>query len=569
MRIILSAMLGLSLAACTQPAEPPSRPSPEPATLRVLGQGEVVGFRHERGSDVWRGLAFAAPPLGDLRWRAPRPVAHHDGVFEALDSPGRCAQLTNGFDNGLEPDQLIGSEDCLYLDIYAPADAAGRDLPVMFWIHGGANTWGYAAQYDASQLALDQDVIVVVAQYRLGALGWFAHPALRADASMPHDAAANFALLDQIAGLAWVRDNVAAFGGNAGNVTIFGESAGGHDVAALMASPPAAGLFHRAIIQSGSMRSVSLAAAEGSAPLPDSALDEIAGLPAGELIAGPDASAPALRAASLEQIFAAYGDADMPRIIEDGVTLMAGGMRAAFADPDRQFVPVITGSNRDESRLYLAFDPEFTKTTLGVIRNRRDAARYSANGDFGARLWRLDGVDDAANLLTAAGHREVWAYRFDWDEGGTFLFTDTAALFGAAHSMELPFVFNDFSLLYGDIGKVLFTDENATGRHAVAAAMGAYWGAFARAGDPNAGNEDRLDWPVWEAGGRLMRFDTPEGGGPDIITGSDDWASLTTEALTNQDITASDRCAMAGIAVMRDVAPGEAMRAAFGCGSAD
>ncbi|SDM67913.1 para-nitrobenzyl esterase [Maricaulis salignorans] len=565
MRIILSAILGLGLAACGQSGQPPAQPVSDPATIRVLDQGEVIGSRTARGAEAWRGLAFAAPPVGDLRWRAPRPVLAHEGVFEALESPDRCAQITNGFDSDLEPDQLIGGEDCLYLDIYAPPGASDRDLPVMVFIHGGANTWGYAGQYDGSQLALDQDVIVAVIQYRLGPLGWFAIPALRADAQMPEDAAANFALLDQIAALAWVRDNISVFGGDPQRVTIFGESAGAQNVLALMASPLADGLFHRAIAQSGTMRSVSLARAEGTQPLPASALDEIAGLEAGARFAGANAPASALRAASLEDIFAAYGEADMPRVIEDGVTLPVGGMRAAFADPQRRFVPLITGSNRDESRLYLAFDPEFTKTTFGVIRNRRDPARYVANGDYGARLWRLDGVDDAADRLVAAGHDRVWAYRFDWDEGGSLLFTDTGALLGAAHSMELPFVFNDFSILYGDIGKVLFTNANAEGRQAVANAMGAYWGAFARAGDPNAGEGEWLNWPVWQAGGRLLRFDTPADGGVDVLTGNDDWARLTAEIIANQDVTAADRCAIAGIAAMRDVAAGEAMHEAFGC----
>lgn len=569
MRLVLTIILGLGLAACGQPVEPLALPSPEPSTLRMTEQGEVIGFRSARGADTWRGLAFAAPPVGDLRWRAPRPAPRHDGVFEALASPQRCAQITNGYDADLEPDQLIGSEDCLYLDLYAPPGASGRDLPVMVFIHGGANTWGYAGQYDASQLALDQDVIVAVIQYRLGPLGWFAHPALRDEAQLPQDAAANFALLDQIAALQWVHDNIAAFGGDAARVTIFGESAGAQNVLALMASPPAAGLIHRAISQSGTMRTVSLARAEGSQPLPVSALDEVAGLDAAARFAGANAPASALRATPLEDIFAAYGEADMPRVIEDGVTLMAGGMRAAFADPTRDFVPLITGSNRDESRLYLAFDPEFTRTTFGIIRNRRNPARYIANGDFGARLWRLDGVDDAANSLTASGHESVWAYRFDWDEGGTLLFTNTSALLGAAHSMELPFVFNDFSILYGDIGKVLFTDRNADGRHAVADAMGAYWGAFAHTGDPNAGDADRLDWPVWQAGGRLMRFDTPEDGGLAIITGSDDWEALTAAILAEPALTHSDGCVLAGIAVMRDPLPGEALRRDLGCDSAE
>lgn len=569
MRLLLTIILGLGLTACGQTVDQSFVPSSEPSTLRVTQQGEVIGFRSARGADAWRGLAFAAPPVGDLRWRAPRPALRHDGVFEALASPDRCAQITNGYDADLEPDQLIGSEDCLYLDLYAPPGASERDLPVMVFIHGGANTWGYAGQYDASQLALDQDVIVAVIQYRLGPLGWFAHPALRSDAELPEDAAANFALLDQIAALKWVRDNIAVFGGDAERVTVFGESAGAQNVLALMASPLTEGLFQRAISESGTMRSVSLARAEGSQSLPISALNEVAGLDAAARFAGANAPASALRAAPLADVFAAYGDADMPRVIEDGVTLMAGGMRAAFADSTRNFVPLITGSNRDESRLYLVFNPEFTKTTFGVIRTRRNPDRYAANGDLGARLWRLDGVDDAANSLIASGHTQVWAYRFDWDEGGTLLFTDTGALLGAAHTMELPFVFNDFSILYGDIGKVLFTEANAEGRQAVADAMGAYWGAFAHAGDPNAGHADRLDWPVWQAGGRLMRFDTPEGGGPEIITGEDDWDSLTAAIQAEPALTPGDRCVLAGIAVMRDPLPGQALQRDFGCETAD
>ena len=148
------------------------------------------------------------------------------------------------------------------------------------------------------------------------------------------------------------------------------------------------------------------------------------------------------------------------------------------------------------------------------------------------------------------------------------LFTDTGALLGAAHSMELPFVFNDFSILYGDIGKVLFTNANAEGRQAVASAMGAYWGAFAHAGDPNAGAGDWMNWPAWQSGGRLLRFDTPADGGLEILTGNDDWARLSAEIIANQDITAADRCAIAGVAAMRDVDAGAAMRDAFGCAPA-
>ncbi len=193
---------------------------------------------------------------------------------------------TTGRDEG----DLYGSEDCLKLDVYAPNGAGpdNADRPVMVWIHGGSNTWGFASQYDGSKLAQEQDVVVVVIQYRLGPLGFFAHP------QIDEGEGANFALLDHVAALQWVAAEIGQFGGDPDNVTIFGESAGGQNVAALLASPLASGLYHRAVVQSGFFDSTPLdEAQEGT---------ENSAIPAAERMLSGEATAYALRNAPLQAV---------------------------------------------------------------------------------------------------------------------------------------------------------------------------------------------------------------------------------------------------------------------------
>jgi para-nitrobenzyl esterase len=209
------------------------------APLTVTG-GQIAGLDN---GDVnkWLGIPFAAPPVGNLRWRSPQPVIPWQGVKATQDYSPACAQTAAWLPNRK-------SEDCLYLNVWAPKNA--KNLPVMVWIHGGGYYGGSAAQpsYDGANLAKHGAIIVTI-NYRLGVLGFFAHPELSAES--PHKASGNQGIEDQIAALQWVRDNIAAFGGDSKRVTIFGNSAGGESVAQLMASPVAKGLFQRAISQSG------------------------------------------------------------------------------------------------------------------------------------------------------------------------------------------------------------------------------------------------------------------------------------------------------------------------------
>lgn len=210
-------------------------------------QGTLSGIT-EQGIHLWRGIPFAAPPVGELRWRAPQPPARWQGVRQADTFSAAswqdieyCRELGGG-----DPGRF--SEDCLYLNVWAPAGRT-QPLPVMVWLHGGGFTIGAGSlpPYDGKALAA-RDVVVVTVNYRLGHLGFFAHPALEGEDG---ERVYNFALLDQIAALQWVQDNIHAFGGDATNVTLFGESAGARSVLSLMVSPKSRGLFHKAIIQSG------------------------------------------------------------------------------------------------------------------------------------------------------------------------------------------------------------------------------------------------------------------------------------------------------------------------------
>jgi para-nitrobenzyl esterase len=540
-----------ALAACGKKEAPPAPPSPDQATVRETSLGTVIGIVTEDGAHAWRGLPFAAPPVGDLRWRAPRPAASWPGARVAATFAERCAQMSNRLNEGegIEPGLFLGSEDCLYLDIYAPPDAmekagAGEKLPVMVWIHGGSNVWGRASAYEGSRLAINEDVIIVPVQYRLGPFGYFSHPALRDDAETPEDAAANFATLDLIASLRWVRDNIEAFGGDPENVTIFGESAGGYNVATLLASPLAEGLFHRAILQSGGFDSVTVEDAESA----ESPLTNPSKKIAGQLGA---ATAADLRAVPAEAIIEAYKSAsafalDLPVVIEDGVSLPAGKMREAFSSTDTfNAVPVITGTNRDEMKFFNIADPRLVKKFLGVFLTSRDKEFYDAAAEYPSRIWRIRSVDGPAARMAAAGHDQVYAYRFDWDEGGRFLFTDIGHLIGAGHAVEIPFVFNRF-IFFGDLDKILFNKKTKASRDELSRAMGAYWAAFAQGGLPAA--DGLPEWPAYAANGAsLMRFDSTDDGGVGVMTESDSIEKLAADLKADPRLDNEQRCVIAGI----------------------
>ncbi len=311
-------------------------------TLISLGDGMVQG-EIDGGSRRFLGIPFAKPPVGNLRWRPPQPPDPWEGVLQANQMSPPCAQLaaltTPASDN----------EDCLYLNVWAPPAPSGP-LPVMLWIHGGGNTSGSTADqiplgvgglfYNGRNLAETRDVVIVTTNYRLNIFGFLSHPALNAeDPEYPYSG--NQALLDQVAALEWVRDNIAAFGGDPGNVTIFGESAGSFDVCYHVASPLSRGLFHRAISESGGCTTRSTTSAE-AVQRTETLIDSI-GCGAAE-----DALA-CLRALPVATLLANAGGFDP--IVDGG--FLPDQPRTLYDNGDYAKVPYILGSNSDEGTLFL------------------------------------------------------------------------------------------------------------------------------------------------------------------------------------------------------------------------
>lgn len=537
MRYLGLALSAFLLTACGAKDDAKTLPlTVNSETLRSVSQGPVLGFTSETGAHVWRAVPYGADTSGENRWRAPRPAPTRSETYEALDFGPVCPQIATPFTpvpsfvNGA----LEGSEDCLTFDIYAPPDAVGKNLPVMMWIHGGGNVSGTSQLYVGDRLAVNEDVIIMAVQYRLGPLGWFSHPALRDTAQTPADKAANFALLDQIAALRWIQDNAASFGGDPNNVTIFGESAGGHNVAALLASPMAKGLFHKAILQSGSFDSVSVSEAETSAELlnPSRWVGEKLGVEN-------------FHSASTQEVFKAFdltengGFMELPRVIEDGVSLPKTAMRDIFSSRESfANVPIITGTNRDEMKLFFLSNPELTKKT-GPLYKARDPELYDAASDYSGRDWRLSAVDEPIALMNSAGHDAVYAYRFDWDEGGKFLTMDLSKLLGAAHAMEIPFVFNRFVLL-GEADDIMFQDKTEASRQELSRTMGTYWANFARTGVPSAPGSPA--WGPYGSGGTLMHFDSRNDRGIRIESGPDTSSAIITDIAADPRIDNEQRC---------------------------
>lgn len=422
--------------------------------------GRVQGF--EDASVVnYMGIPFAAPPVGDLRWRAPRPAAKWSGV-KAVTAPGAgCAT----------------SEDCLYLNVHTPADyKPGQKLPVMVWIYGGAfvggaGDGGFGVSHDGSTFAR-KGVVVVTFNYRLGRAGWFAHPAIDKEPGL-HD---NYGNLDQIAALKWVRDNIANFGGDPRNVTLFGESAGAMSTLTLMVSPEAKGLFGKAIVESGFPRfePTPLAVAQGYGVKAQQANN----------ITGTDAQvAAALRRLPLSAFpESAAGTPERPILIADGKVVMPMSAVEAFQKGLEAKIPLIIGGNSAD-----IFGVTPTAEGWDAIKDRRAQleAAYGPgrNGDKVAMMSDLttDQLTTEPTRALARAHAANGAPTF------VYYFTyvpesQRQRAAGARHLAEVQYVFGT-----GRMDEQGFSTSQS---------MNSYWAGFAKYGDPaSAGGPD---WPAFD-----------------------------------------------------------------------
>jgi para-nitrobenzyl esterase len=468
---MLCAFLLAGAAMMAAPADP---------VVAVSG-GRIRGELTPDGGAAFKGVPFAQPPLGDLRWRDPQPPAPWKGVRDTNAFRPACTQLSEGWNLH---DVAGSSEDCLYLNVATPQWPPKTPYPVMFWIHGGSNTAGSgeAAAFDQRTL-VRHGLVLVTVNYRLGALGFMAHPELVAES--PHHSSGDYGLMDQLAALRWVRDNIERFGGDPGNVTVAGESAGAYDIGLLMTSPLAKGLFRRAIAESGAVPCFngSLTAARAQ---------EIGRKLAAELKAPEGDAIRALRKVPPEEILKAAriatgGDRSGLETSVDGWVLPRDPSDV-FMEGHSLPVPLIIGTNAQETGgpQPAAELRERIRKTYGTLADRA-LALYGLAGDgegetdplYGppGRQWFTDTEfrcpSAAETLWQAAAGNPTYQYEFEQPPPGQP---------ATSHASELNFLFGTWP----ENVQLTPNDEKVSDQ------MRSYWANFARTGDPNG---ERL--PAW------------------------------------------------------------------------
>jgi para-nitrobenzyl esterase len=431
----------------------------DPVKAKVEG-GTLAGSLEE-GVNTFKGVPYAAPPVGDLRWKAPQPVVKWSGEKAATEFSPACAQASRPGAPGPQP-----SEDCLYLNVYAPAGA--KNAPVMVWIHGGSNINGSGASYPGANFAKD-GIVYVSINYRMGAFGFFAHPALTA-AAKKDAPLANYGLMDQTAALQWVQKNIAAFGGDPKHVTVFGESAGAIDIYALQGLKTSKGLFSQVIMESNITWG-------DSAPLAKAEEDGKAlSLKAG---ASETATLADLKAIPTDKWLAAGGGARFP--IVDGRFMTETSLQAV-ARKHTVDVPMIVGTNSYEASL----SPQL---------KGQQQSDYTNN---------LAGAPARFIAMKSSDGKPSWLYFFSY--------VSTAQRSpdspGASHASEIPYVYGSPRPLRAAAGAA--GAEPSDEDKAMATLMHSCWAAFAKTGEPKCASGPA--WPKYDAKtDQLMEFGAPAG----------------------------------------------------------
>lgn len=474
MKLAVLSMI-LALAAAPALADP----------VKVTVEGGVVVGTQTGTVEAYRNIPFAAPPVGSLRWaapvRAPAWVGERDGTRPGVS----CVQpmRVDGAPNAGSANGPM-SEDCLQLNVFAPKGA--RKAPVMVWIHGGSHRYGAGWIYEGSNFARD-GVVLVAINYRLGPLGAFAHPAL-IQAAAPGEAVGNYGLMDQIAALEWVRRNIKAFGGDPRNVTVFGESAGGGSTLALLATPRAKGLYHKAVVQSGGGWSAPTTLAAKAAD----------GVRTAEALGLINPTADQLRAVPAESLVARAEGGFSPFV--DG-RLMMETPAQAFAAGRAADVPLIIGSNSGEDSLMTEFGQ--SPAALGGALPAPVRAIYAEEAAQGDETLaravftdRIMGAPARWVAARAAGGKPAWLYHFSY-VGSRFRPVVTRAF----HAAEIQYVFEYWGRRTP--ASLIKPDDQA-----MAALMHGCWVAFAKTGKPGCA----VAWPAYDpSSDRLMEFGVESG----------------------------------------------------------
>ncbi len=492
--------------------------------------GFVKGYIND-GVRIWKGIPYAKPPVGELRWKAPVDPDSWHGIRETTTACSECSQQVT--DKFWRPavGAFTGSEDCLYLNVYRP-NVYNQNLPVFVWIHGGANIIGSAKLYDGAALAKRGNIIVVVVQYRLGMLGWLTHPAFRASGTQL-DQTGNFGTLDHMKALAWVQNNIAAFGGDPAKVTIGGQSAGGQHVMNLMISPMANN-FQKAFAQSpalsalmplrtfdqgdtqteaiidwllvndGTCVNAAAAATYRAGMTPEQIRTYLRGKTAAKImqaaIGGPGAGA----------------SMPVPTSFMDGTVLPATNWLDSINAGNFKKVPLIIGTAQYEYKdlmtLYgtrlkalsvpsgpYTWDDLYdvlngTLTFDAVLPTDYDKLTYEQAGLLKSRKWQAETNAIARAVKTNNPANAVYSYYFTWAGGGDPALENFRKIFGGSHAQDVPFFFGESTDLFKGYS---FTATNQAGRVALQGAMMDYLTAFVKAGNPNPAGSSLPSWAQW------------------------------------------------------------------------
>jgi len=489
--VLFAAIIGLNLHAQTTEN-----------SLLIKTENGLLKGASENGVDTFKGIPFALPPVGELRWRAPQPAQDWEGVRDALEFGPNCAQNGWGNNGGIAAGS---SEDCLYLNVWRPEGLAqGNKAAVMVWIHGGGFVFGSGSSPDTDGGAFaKQGVILVTVNYRLARFGFFAFPALSKE--HPEEPKGNYAYMDQIAALKWIKNNIAAFGGDPNNVTIFGESAGGVSVQSLLTIPSANGLFQKAIVESGGGRDGVLTAR----PLKEDNSDrfypvsaETAGINFARKhgINGTDAAALAqLRALPVEQIVDggaqhdSKGSLTYSGVIFDG-KLVVETAESVYNNGNQNDADVMIGSN----------SAEVQALNLNAENKEELFSKFGSLAEEAKKVFDPTGEAPLAEILTKVNTDNVWAEpaRFTASavtKGGknayVYIFSYVTesmkerAIYGAPHASEIPYAFGNLNARWG---VQQTTDEDIQ----MSKLMNTYWANFAKTGSPNS--EGLPNWPLYD-----------------------------------------------------------------------
>jgi para-nitrobenzyl esterase len=491
--LVLAALMGIALASCADDGTGASASTDPTVVITSLGPVQGTATPAMRS---FKGIPYAAPPIGPLRWKPPAPAAAFTAVRSAAMPGPHCPQTASPF--GMPS----STEDCLYLNVYTPTTSGPH--PVMVWIHGGAFIYGLSNDYDPTGLVA-QGVVVVTLNYRLGALGFLAHPALTTEGG---GASGNYGIMDQQFALRWVQDNIAAFGGDKANVTIFGESAGGFSVQSQLVSTGAAGLFHKAIVQSG-------AYANGEGRQMTLAQSEAIGA---SLVTAAGCAAPcavdAMRALGADALMMAT--LTVPELASGFIPTIDGkflpmGVGAAYKAGAFVKVPMIQGSTHDEYRLFVGLNqlnppsappgpltpetyPAAMEKTFGAQAGKALAMLYTpaAYGNVAGLAFAAAGTDAvfacpmlrASQALTASV--KVFSYEFNDPKAPQIFIPPVPDIeYGAYHASELQYLFT--------LPKSTLAPE----QKALSDSMIKYWTSFAKTADPNT--QGLPAWPAFDA----------------------------------------------------------------------